>query len=260
MKVSIVTISFNQSSFIERAILSVLDQDYHEIEYILIDAGSSDGSREIIEKYRDRITKIIYEKDKGPADGLNKGFSYATGKLFAFLNADDEYLPGAITRIVNIFSKENEVDIISGQGFFIDEKNRRLKKILSSKFTPWLYAHGAVTVFQQGTFFRSNYFKKVTGFNIQNHTCWDGELFLDIVMAGANHKVILDELALFRLHKSSITGTGKLNEKYRKDQLRLFYKIKKRDRNIFLDIPQDFLARLIKYCSSFLSRHTKKFI
>ena len=246
MKVSIVTISFNQSNFIERAILSVLNQNYSEIEYIVVDAGSSDGSREIIEKYRDRIKKIIFENDNGPADGLNKGFNHATGKVFGFLNADDEYLPGAIARIVNFFSKYKDVDIISGQGFFIDERNRRLRKILPSKFTPWLYAHAGVTVFQQGTFFKSNYFKKFTGFNIRNHTCWDAELFLDIVMAGGKHKVIADELALFRLHRSSISGSGKLNAKYHEDQLRLFYKIKKRGRNIFLDIPQDLSARFIK--------------
>lgn len=258
MKVSIVTISYNQSIFIERAILSVINQNYSEIEYIVIDAGSSDGSREIIEKYRNRITKIIYEKDKGPADGLNRGFSQATGKVFGFLNADDEYLPGAITRVVNFFSKNKDVDIISGQGFFIDENDRRLKKIFPTKFTPWLYAHGSVTVFQQGTFFRPNFFKKVSGFNILNETCWDAELFLDMVIAGSNYKIITDELALFRQHKDSITVSGRLKVKSHEDQLRLFFKIKKRKYNIFFDIPQNFLARLIKYSIRFLSLHNNK--
>lgn len=79
MKVSIVTICFNQAAFIEEAIRSVIDQDYSNIEYIVIAAGSTDGSREIIERYRDRIATVLFEPDRGPADGLYKGFALATG-------------------------------------------------------------------------------------------------------------------------------------------------------------------------------------
>ena len=74
-RVSIVTISFNQEKFLERTIRSVLAQDYPEIEYIVVDPGSTDGSRDIIERYRDRIAHVIFEPDKGPSDGLNKGFA-----------------------------------------------------------------------------------------------------------------------------------------------------------------------------------------
>ncbi len=88
MKVSIVTISFNQAEFLERAMRSVLTQDYPDVEYIVVDPGSTDGSRALITAQGSRI-KAILEKDNGPADGLNKGFASATGEIFGYINADD---------------------------------------------------------------------------------------------------------------------------------------------------------------------------
>ena len=85
MIISIVTLSYNQAEFLERAIRSVVEQDYADIEYIVVDPGSTDGSREIIERYRDRISTVILDPDDGPADGLNKGFAAATGDIFAYI-------------------------------------------------------------------------------------------------------------------------------------------------------------------------------
>ena len=103
MKVSIVTISFNQAKYLERAIISVVEQNYSNIEYIVVDPGSTDGSREIIEKYRSKITIVILDPDKGPTDGLNKGFAAATGDIYAYINADDALLPGAVKSVVDFF-------------------------------------------------------------------------------------------------------------------------------------------------------------
>ena len=94
MKISVVTISFNQAKYLRQCIDSVLNQNYQNIEYIIVDPGSTDGSRQIIESYGDRVIKI-FEKDAGPADGLNMGFSRATGDIFYFINSDDYVLPGA---------------------------------------------------------------------------------------------------------------------------------------------------------------------
>ncbi|MCB1155752.1 glycosyltransferase, partial [bacterium] len=88
MKVSVVTLSFNQADYLERAIRSVVEQDHDDIEYIVVDPGSTDGSRDIIERYRDRIATVITDPDKGPPDGLNKGFAAATGDIYAYMNAD----------------------------------------------------------------------------------------------------------------------------------------------------------------------------
>jgi glycosyltransferase involved in cell wall biosynthesis len=88
MKISVVTVSFNQAAFLERAIRSVIDQGYKNLEYIIVDPGSTDGSREIIERYRNYFTQVILSPDDGPADGLNKGFAHATGDICAYVNSD----------------------------------------------------------------------------------------------------------------------------------------------------------------------------
>lgn len=89
MKISVVTVSYNQAQFLERAIRSIVEQNQEDLEYIVIDPGSTDESRDIIERYRSNIAKIVYEPDSGPAEGLNKGFFHATGEVPGLINADD---------------------------------------------------------------------------------------------------------------------------------------------------------------------------
>lgn len=245
LKISIITISFNQAEYLKKCIDSILSQKFKDLEYIVVDPGSNDGSREIIESYGDQLIKV-FEKDSGAADGLNKGFSRATGDIFGFINSDDELLPGALEKVAHAFRTNSRAGVISGCGYFVDASGAFLKSITPSQLTPWRYAHGAVSVFQQGTFFRSEWFRKVGGFNVENRTCWDGELFLDMALAGAHFKTIGEELAIFRLHDASITGSGRLNELYARDADRLFCSALKRPRSA-RDRYIDILARLRKW-------------
>ena len=110
--VSIITPSFNQAEYIEETINSVLDQDYPNIEYIIIDGASTDGSKEIIEKYKDRINFWVSEPDEGQTDAINKGFSQANGDIFAWLNSDDTYEPQAVTEAVAYLQSHPEVGLL----------------------------------------------------------------------------------------------------------------------------------------------------
>jgi glycosyltransferase involved in cell wall biosynthesis len=246
MKFSIVTISYNQAAYLEQAMRSVISQEGTDLEYIVVDPGSTDGSRDIISRYRDRIDVAILEPDAGPSDGLHRGFAAGTGEIFGFINADDELLPGALARMSEAFRRHPRADVVCGCGYFVDEVGQRLRPIVPSKLTPWLYAQGGVSVFQQGTFFRAERFREVGGFRLNNHTCWDGELFLDMALAGARFVTIGSDVAHFRLHGGSITGSGRLEQRYRADIDRLFRKALGRDRR-----PQDRLfggtARLLKW-------------
>ncbi len=101
-KVSIITPSFNQGQFLEASIRSVLEQDYPNIEYIIVDGNSKDESGEIIKKYQNHLAWWVSEKDKGHADALNKGFSHATGEILAWLNSDDIYFPNAVSEAISV--------------------------------------------------------------------------------------------------------------------------------------------------------------
>src|ERR1039458_8548100 len=246
-RVSIVTISYNQCEFLERAIQSVLTQDYTEIEYIVVDPGSTDGSRDIIERYRSRISKVVLEPDKGPVDGLNKGFGVATGEVCGYLNADDELLPGAIGKAVDAFATHPEADVIYGHGYMVDANGIVLRRIRSAPYSLWRYVYGASVVVQQSTFFRRSAFVEVGGFNAANLSCWDGELLVRFSQAGKRFRRVNEYWSLFRIHNSSISGTGRLEERYRVDEARIFQDVVGRPPGAPLDRLRRALALLAKW-------------
>jgi glycosyltransferase involved in cell wall biosynthesis len=124
MRISIITVCFNRKATIEKAIKSVLEQNYNDIEYIIIDGNSTDGTKEIIETYRDRIDQYISEPDKGMYDAINKGLQLATGDVIGLMHSDDEfYDKSAITRIVSRFDYEPNLDGVYGDGVYVSNDN-----------------------------------------------------------------------------------------------------------------------------------------
>ena len=107
-KITVVTPSFNQAQFLERTILSVLTQNYPNLEYIIIDGGSTDGSVEIIKKYESKLTYWVSEPHRGQSHAINKGWQRATGEIVAWLNSDDTYEPDAIRRVVEFLQKNQK--------------------------------------------------------------------------------------------------------------------------------------------------------
>ena len=113
-KITIITPSFNQGQYIEQTIRSVLLQSYTNLEYIVIDGGSTDNTIEIIEKYSDFITYWVSEKDNGQSHAINKGLKQATGDVFNWLNSDDYYLPNALLTVGKYFAQNNQLEVLCG--------------------------------------------------------------------------------------------------------------------------------------------------
>jgi glycosyltransferase involved in cell wall biosynthesis len=209
-KLSVVTPSFNQARFIEDTILSILSQTYKPIEYIIVDGGSTDGSIDIINKYRSKIDVLIVEPDLGSADALNKGFRLATGDYLAFLNSDDTYDPGFAASLLSILDS-SDADILYSDVRFIDSESRVIKPrsfpiAYSVQVTPQKLLAKACIIPQQGSMWSRRVHDWGIRFNVDNRTCWDLEFFVDAMIAGFDLHPVHKCYSSFRLHESSITG------------------------------------------------------
>lgn len=160
-KVSIVTPSFNQAQFIEQTILSVLDQNYASLEYIIVDGGSTDGTLDILRRYETKL-RWISEKDSGQANAINKGFRMSSGEILGWLNADDLYVAGALSAMVSAFAQHPEISFIYGDVLAIDHHNN---------------AYGFRTHVKQADFEMLTY---VGDYLVQPATFWRRELWTTI--------------------------------------------------------------------------------
>jgi glycosyltransferase involved in cell wall biosynthesis len=207
-KISIVTPSYNQAEFLERTILSVLNQNYPNLGYIIIDGGSTDGSVEIIKKYEKYLVYWVSEKDKGQSDAINKGFLKATGDIVGWQNSDDIYLPGAFEKVVQVFSKFPNITIVFGSSLMIDVHDN---KIGENRFTPFSVMNhfygGTSSINNQGCFWRSGMFSRIGMLDTQFHFSMDSEFFLRAGVKGEKFKYVHSFLACSRIHKDSKSST-----------------------------------------------------
>ncbi len=145
MKVSIITVVYNRASTIEQAIQSVLTQTYNNIEYIIVDGSSTDGTMELVNKYKEQIAVVVSEKDKGMYDALNKGITLATGDIVGILHADDEFADQTIIKhVVHLFQTNKNTDCVYGDVGFVKEgaPNKIVRYYSSAQFKPSLFKYG----------------------------------------------------------------------------------------------------------------------
>ena len=220
-KVSIITPSYNQGQFIERTILSVLEQDYPNIEYIVIDGGSTDNTLEILKKYEDQIIWKS-ELDKGQSDAVNKGFLLSTGKIIGWLNSDDTYKPGAISYVVRYFSEHPDVGMIYGGCDLIDINDKIIATVKIFDFDLRVLINSADIVNQPSAFFRRNVFSEVGMLDINLKWAMDLDLWIKIALKFKIQSVHF-KLANFRKYpnQKSATDIWGIKPEYRKEILRV---------------------------------------
>lgn len=235
MKISVVTISFNQAEFLQACIDSVAAQE-GPFEHIIVDPGSTDGSREIIAANREHFSQIILEKDDGPADGLNRGFARAGGDIYYYLNSDDTVLPGAFAEVRDIFKKHPEIDVVSGGGYVIDEQGDFCRRLWSDPVSRMGLAHGGSIQIQPSTFIRQVAFNLTNGFNIENRTSWDAELIIDLFKKGARFRQFEKFWSGYRLHSESITASCKLDQAMKTDSERFYRRLLGRNPRLFASV------------------------
>ena len=178
-KISIVIPSYNQSQFIEKSILSILNQNYPNTELIIIDGGSNDGTIDKIKKYEDKIKFWISEKDQGQSDALNKGFAHCTGDIYGWLNSDDIYLPSTFKNIASILSQNKNMKIVFGDWLNIDIKDDIIDYHHAFDFNLNHFKYEGFHINAQSMFWCRSVHKYFSGFQINLHYTMDYQMILE---------------------------------------------------------------------------------
>ena len=240
LKISVITVSYNQGRFIEENILSVLNQNYDNFEHIIIDACSKDNTLDILKKY-DHL-KWTSEPDKGQSDGLNKGFRKATGDLIVWLNSDDVMCEGAFEALNRFFTENLDKHVVTGNQVIINDNSEIDHVIKARPFTyDGLLNTRYCSVMQNSTVFRKSVLDKVGLLDHTLHYTMDLDLFIRIAKEFKSYTIDAD-IAKFRVWEDSKTTTAQI--KFYKNMLVLKKKHKARlfsSGNIWL------MCQFIKY-------------
>lgn len=203
-KISIITPSYNQGQFIEETILSILDQGYDNLEYIIIDGGSTDETIDVIKKYESKIDYWVSEKDNGQSDAINKGLKRATGDIVAWLNSDDTYTEGTLQAIANAFLSNPDAGIVYGdvESFFPDGST----EVWKNDFIPADF-FSRVSIHQPAVFWKRELHDTFGYLDESFYYLMDYDLWARIFFNAPS--VRLDRvLARFRVHDSAKTGNN----------------------------------------------------
>ncbi len=207
-RISLITPSYQQASFLEECLASVHAQKYADLEHIVVDGGSTDGSKGIIERHADKLSWWCSERDKGQSDAINKGLAHATGEVFAWINSDDALLPGALQRVGEAFAGDPSLMVLTGVRVHrkAGEPDRAMD--LDDPSDPENF-YVSPRINQQATFYRMNAVLEAGSLDERLECVMDFELWLQVLFRhGADAvRVVPWELAVFRAHAASKTST-----------------------------------------------------
>ena len=209
LRFSIIMPSFNHARFIERSLNSVLNQEYEGTELIVMDGGSSDGTRDILETYSRHIAAWRSERDRGQSDALNKGFALATGEIYGWLNSDDLYLPGALHHAAHIFAAYPQIDVVYGDWLTLDETDRIIEHFSALAPSRRRLVTEGFFCNAQAMFWRRSLHERLGEFDCELHYTMDYDLMLRMIStAGAGSFFRSNRpLGCFRVYSGQKTGS-----------------------------------------------------
>lgn len=202
-RISVVTPSYNQGRFIERTIKSVLSQDIDGLEYIVIDAASTDETVSILKRYEDRLSWAS-EEDRGHSDGINKGILRSSGPIIGWLNSDDIYFPGALKTVLGYFDAHPEVEIVYGDAYHIDEDDGFIERYPTEDWS-WERLKDTCFISQPATLLRRRVFDEHGPLDVTLRQSMDYEYWLRLGKRGVRFAHIPEVLAATRLHGEAFT-------------------------------------------------------
>lgn len=206
-KITVVTPSYNQGEFLEDTILSIIDQGYPNLEYIICDGGSTDNSVDIIKKYEGRITWWCSEKDKGQTDAINKGMRRASGDIVGWINSDDVMFKNSLFVIAEFFMGHPECEFANGVVASINRRGilTKFTHLIMSKF---FMKHGCYNLCQQGMFWRRELFERIGYLDETFHAKMDVEWLIRNYESGTNVRLLNKPLAAIRVYGETKTALG----------------------------------------------------
>lgn len=205
--ISVVIPSFNQVQFLERTLLSLLNQGYPRLEIIVVDGGSNDGTQELLERYRDQLAYVYSGPDNGQSDALNHGFSKATGDIVCWLNSDDLQLPGTLHAVADAFQVFPDASVVFGDWWSIDSLDRVTAVHYAFDFSLRHFIYEGFTLNSQAMFWRRDAHLRFGEFDVQLHRTMDYDLIVRLGLNEGQQKFIRLEraLACFRRHPEQKT-------------------------------------------------------
>jgi glycosyltransferase involved in cell wall biosynthesis len=204
-RITVVTPSFNRAEYLEETLMSVVHQDYPNLEYIVIDGGSTDGSAEIIQRHASNLAYWVSERDAGPADAIRKGFDRATGSILAWLNSDDTYQPGTLAAVAEAFGSGQTADVVYGNMYWVSASGDFLAEKRQAPFWKPGYQYGGADLQQPATFWKRDLYVRSGGIDPSFQAAFDTDLFFRFIELGARFHHIDTFLASFRVHPGQIS-------------------------------------------------------
>ncbi len=254
-KISIVTPSFNQAQFLEQTIQSILNQEYPNLEYIIMDGGSTDNSLEIIKKYSDKLFHWQSKKDNGQADAILRGFELCTGDVIGWVNSDDVLLPGALKEVGNYFLRNNDAEFLVGSSITIDENNnlgRTVRGIpifnIGRSVNACQLMYWGCGFNQPASFWKREVYNIVGKIDASFYFSFDLDLFIRLTLLKRSARTS-KFLAAFRVHSQSKTT---LNDDIRlKENDRIYSRYKSK---IYNRVKVEYYKNYYSHIASFRQR------